>query len=355
MIELRSDTFTLPTEEMLEAAVTVPLGDDVWGEDPTVIALEEKSARLMGKEAALFVSSGTQGNLLAILSHTTRGDEVIVGDRSHIFNAEAGGSAVISGVQLYPVPNTRRGTLETVALTQAIRAPDDHHPHSALVCIENTHNACGGAVLTPDDMRDIGITARTADMKVHLDGARIFNASVALNISTQDLAVEADSVTFCLSKGLSAPIGSILCGETTFIRRARKYRKMLGGGMRQVGFIAGPGLVALDSTIDRLKEDHMHARRLGEALAGVPGVFVDLEVLQSNIVIFDLEQTGKAALDVVDGLAERGVLAAAVGRYRIRLVTHRGVSSRDVDKAIDALRAELQPDEVPEEISAAGR
>jgi threonine aldolase len=341
MIELRSDTFTLPTPEMLAAAVTAPLGDDVWGEDPTVIALENKAARLMEKEAALFVSSGTQGNLIGILAHTTRGDEVIVGDRTHIFNAETGGAAVIGGVQLYPVPNTRLGTLEAEALSHAIRKKDDHHPHTALVCIENTHNACGGAVLSPSDIADVRDVADRAGLKVHLDGARIFNAAIALSMPASVLTADADSVTFCVSKGLSAPIGSLLCGKVDYIERARKYRKMLGGGMRQVGVIAAPALVALDTTVDRLADDHTHARRLGEALASIPGVFVDLDVLQSNIVVADFEGTGRVASDVVDGLARRDVLVAAVGKYTVRLVTHRGVSSEDTDRAIEALHAEL--------------
>ena len=346
MIELRSDTFTLPTEEMLASAITAPLGDDVWGEDPTVTALEERAARLMGKEAAVFVSSGTQGNLIGILSHTVRGDEVIVGDKTHIFNAEAGGAAVIGGVQLRTVPNSYRGMLEQSDLVKAIRAKDDHHPTTRLICVENTHNACGGAVLNLQDMAEIRDVADTHRLKVHLDGARIFNASVALAVQAADIAAYADSVSFCLSKGLSAPVGSLLTGSAEFIERARKYRKMLGGGMRQVGIIAAPGLVALDTMVDRLARDHANARRLGEALAKLPGVAVDLRTLQSNIVIVDFEGTGRSASYVVHGLANRDVLTAAVGEHRIRLVTHRGVTGEDVDVAIGALQAELTPAEV---------
>lgn len=342
MIELRSDTFTLPTAEMLAAAATAPLGDDVWGEDPTVIALEEKSASLMGKPAALFVSSGTQGNLIGILSHTKRGDEVIVGDKTHIFNAEDAGSAVIGGIQLRTVPNTRRGTLQPQALREAIRRPDIHLPPTALICVENTHNACGGAVLTMQDMEDVRAVADDAGAHIHLDGARIFNAAVALGVEAKSLAEVADSVTFCLSKGLSAPVGSMLCGDEAYIERARKYRKMLGGGMRQVGVIAAPGLVALETTVERLADDHINARRLGESLSAISGVQVDLDTLQSNIVIFDIEDTGRTAADVVEALARREVLAAPVGRTKIRLVTHRGVTSSDVDLAIQAFRAELE-------------
>lgn len=343
MIELRSDTFTLPTQDMLAAAATAPLGDDVWGEDPTVKALEEKAAGLLGKEAGLYVSSGTQGNLIGILSHTNRGDEVIAGEKSHIFNAEVASAAVVAGVQLHPVPNTRRGALEPVALEAAIRSVDIHLPSTALICVENTQNQCGGAVLGPDEMREVRDVAARARAKVHLDGARIFNASVALSIPAATLAAEADSVTFCLSKGLSAPVGSVLCGSVEYVDRARKFRKMLGGGMRQAGIIAAPGLVALHTMVDRLAEDHQNARRLGEALAEMPGVCIDLETLQTNIVIADVEETGRTAASLVEGLLERGIKVATVGRFKIRLVTHRGVSAQDVDHAIEGLRAELAP------------
>jgi threonine aldolase len=309
----------------------------------------------MDKAAAIFVSSGTQGNLIAILSHTSRGDELIVGDRTHIFNAEVGGAAVIGGVQLYPVPNTRRGTLEAEALRRAIRKPDDHHPRSALICVENTHNACGGAVLDAEDMAAVRDIADRAGVKVHLDGARIFNAAVALGVAPSTLAAAAHSVSFCLSKGLSAPVGSLLCGDAQFIRRARKYRKMLGGGMRQAGVIAAPGLVAFDTTVERLREDHANARRLGETLANLPGVFVDLEVQRSNIVIVDFEGTSRSAADVVEGLARREVLAAAVGPYKVRMVTHRGVGSEDVDRAAEALKQELSAAEPVGGVPVAGR
>lgn len=346
MIELRSDTFTLPTPEMLAAVATAPLGDDVWGEDPSVNELERRAADMMGKEAAVLVCSGSQGNLAAILSHTARGDEVICGFRSHIFNAEAGSAAAFGGVQLHPVPNTRSGTLEPAALRAAVRSQDIHHANTTLICVENTQNACGGAVLDPDDMREIHRVAEKAGARLHLDGARIFNAAVALGVSPSRLADDADSVTFCLSKGLSAPAGSLLCGSQEFVQRARKYRKMLGGGMRQAGVLAAPGLVALERCIERLAEDHENARLIGESLAALPGVTVDLEMLRSNIVIFGLKDTGRLAVDVVEGLGARGVLAAAVGMFTIRLVTHRGVSASDCEIALAALRDELAPVEV---------
>ncbi|HEV3311857.1 MAG TPA: GntG family PLP-dependent aldolase [Chloroflexota bacterium] len=346
MIELRSDTFTLPTPEMMAAAASAPLGDDVWGEDPTAIALEEKAARIMGKEAAVFLSSGSQGNLAAILSHTKRGDEVIVGERSHIFNAEAAGAAMVGGVQLRTVPNTRRGTVDGNALRRAVRPVDIHYPPTTLICVENTQNQCGGAVLAPADMAEIRSVADDAGARVHLDGARIFNASIALGIPPATLAETADSVTFCLSKGLSAPVGSLLCGSAQFVERARKYRKMLGGGMRQVGVIAAPGIVALDTMVERLADDHANARKIGIALNQVSGVDVDLDILRTNIVVVDFEGSGRHAVGVVDALARHGVLAAPVGKHRIRLVTHRGVSSEDVALAIEILCRELAGEEV---------
>lgn len=346
MIELRSDTFTLPTADMFQASAHASLGDDVWGEDPTVMALEAKAAALLGKEAALFVTSGTQGNLIAILSHTSRGNEVIVGDKSHIFNAEAAGSAVIGGIQLRVVRNTSRGTLEQPALQSAIRPDDIHYPRTALICVENTHNHAGGAVLSLDDMADVREVADEADIRVHLDGARVFNAAVALSVNPAEIAAYADSVTFCLSKGLSAPIGSVLCGSEGFVAHARRYRKMLGGGMRQAGVIAAPGVVALDSMVDRLADDHANARRLGEALDQMPGVIVDLGTLQTNIVVADFSETGWTAAEVVDAVAQRGVKVASVGPFLVRMVTHRGVTSDQVSQAIDVFQGVLTRAEI---------
>lgn len=343
MIELRSDTFTLPTPAMLEAMQTAPLGDDVWGEDPTAHALERQAAETMGKEAALFVASGTMGNLLGILSHTQRGDEVIVGDQSHILHYEVAGACVVGGVQLRAVPNTARGTLEAGALRAAIRPPDIHAPPTALICVENTHNRCGGAVLDPCDLSSVREIAEPAGAKIHMDGARVFNAAVALGIPVSDLTAYVDSVTFCLSKGLSAPVGSVLCGSVDYITRARKWRKMLGGGMRQVGVLAAPGIVALDTMVDRLADDHARARRLGEALNAVPGVTVDMETLQTNIVVADLQGLELSPRFVAEALGEHGVKVAATGPTKIRLVTHRGVGEADVDQAIAAIADVFAP------------
>lgn len=341
MIELRSDTFTLPTPEMLQAIVSAPLGDDVWGEDPTVIALEEKSAELFRKESAVLVGSGTMGNLIAMLSHTSRGDEVIVGDKSHVFTSEVAGSAVVGGIQLHTVPNTSRGTIDLNALQGAIRPIDVHYPRTALICLENSHNMCGGAVLDLEDISAVRAIAVEAGAKLHMDGARIFNAAVALRVTAGELASGADSVTFCLSKGLSAPIGSVLCGSEEFITRARKYRKMLGGGMRQSGVIAAPGIVALDTMVDRLADDHVHARRLGVTLDALPGVSVDLSRLRTNIVVADVSKTGRSPGNIVEGLLKRGVKIAPTGPTTIRLVTHRNVSSEQIDAAVMAMQAEL--------------
>jgi threonine aldolase len=341
MIELRSDTFTLPTPEMIQAIVSAPLGDDVWGEDPTVIALEEKSAHLFRKESAVLVSSGTMGNLLAMLSHTSRGDEVIVGDKSHVFTSEVAGSAVAGGIQLRTVSNTSRGTIDLNALQGAIRPVDVHYPRTALICLENSHNMCSGAVLDLEYVSAVRAIAVEAGAKLHMDGARIFNAAVALGVTAGELAAGADSVTFCLSKGLSAPVGSVLCGSEEFIMRARKYRKMLGGGMRQSGVIAAPGIVALDTMVDRLAEDHVHARRLGETLDALPGVSVDLTRLRTNIVVADVSKTGRSPTSIVEGLLKRGVKIAPTGPTTIRLVTHRNVSSEQIDGAVLAMQAEL--------------
>ncbi len=341
MIELRSDTFTLPTPEMLQAIVTAPLGDDVWGEDPTVMALEEESARLMGKDAALLVASGTMGNLVGLLSHTSRGDEVIVGDKSHIFSSEVAGSAVAGGIQLRPLPNSPQGAFEHKTLRNAIRPVDVHYPRTALICLENSHNQCGGAVLDVAEINEVATIARAAGARLHVDGARIFNASVALAVPVAQLVASADSVTFCLSKGLSAPIGSVLCGSNEYIARARKYRKMLGGGMRQAGIIAAAGIVALNTMVDRLAEDHSNARRLGEKLATLPGVSVDLGRLKTNIVVADVSETGRTTADVVTAMLGRGVKMAANGPSTVRLVTHRNVTAEQIDVALQALQAEL--------------
>lgn len=318
VVELRSDTFTRPTESMRRAMYEAEVGDEVWDEDPTVDRLEERGAELMGTEDALFVTSGTQGNLVGLLSHTQRGDEVILGDKSHIFSFETAGAAVVGGLQLRTLPNDLCGRLDPGAIQDAIRDPSDaHNPRTGAIALENTHNRCGGAVLGIEDMHAIEQVVRDGGIPVHLDGARIFNAAVALGLSARELVAPVDSVTFCLSKGLGAPVGSVLCGTQEFIGRGRRWRKMLGGGMRQAGVVAAAGLVALTDNIDRLAEDHENARLLAEGLAAIPGITVDPYPARSNIVFFDIAGTGVSPREFVDSLWEKGVhLSGSTTRFR---------------------------------------
>jgi threonine aldolase len=339
-IDLRSDTATLPTPEMRDAMYHAELGDDVLGEDPTVNQLEEMAAERTGKEAAVLVTAGTQGNLCGMLSHTQRGDEVILGDQAHVFHYEAAGGAIVGALQYRTVPNRDRGVILADDVRAAIRGENIHYPRTGCVCLENTHNRCGGGVLTVDEMAAVSAIAHEHGVPVHLDGARMFNAAVALGVPARGIAATVDSVTFCLSKGLSAPVGSLLCGSREYIDRARKYRKVLGGGMRQAGIIAAAGIVALESMVDRLAEDHENARKLAFGLADLPGVILDPGTVQTNIVFFDLAPR----IDVpafLAGLRDRGIKASASAPHRIRLVTHYGISSDDIDRALLALRQVL--------------
>jgi threonine aldolase len=335
VIDLRSDTVTQPTEAMRRAIRDAELGDDVFEDDPTVKRLEEMAARLLGKEAALFMPSGTMANLVAVITHTRRGDEVIVGDESHILHYEVAGASALGGVLLRAVPNDRRGRLRAEDVAAVIRPEDIHFPRTALLCLENTHNRCGGTALSPNDLAPVVAVARRHGIPIHLDGARIFNAAVALGVPAAELARDADSVMFCLSKGLSAPVGSLLCGPRAFIARARRVRKMLGGGMRQVGAVAAAGIVALETMIDRLAEDHAHARYLAERLAELPGVEIDPAAVETNIVVFTLR--AGTADELLPRLAQAGVLATNFGPRRIRLVTHYGIERRHIDAAVARL------------------
>ena len=262
VIDLRSDTVTKPTPEMREAMYRAEVGDDVYGEDPTVNRLEAMAAQRMGKEAALFVASGTMGNLVALLTHCGRGDEVILGDRSHSFLFEQGGMAALGGITPWPVPNQPDGTMRLEDIERAIRGDNVHFPRTRLICLENTHNMCNGAPLTAEYTAQVAELAHARGLRVHVDGARIFNAAAALNVGVQELVQEVDSVTFCLSKGLCAPVGSVLCGSADFVAEARRARKVVGGGMRQAGILAAAGIVALEQIADRMGEDHTRARRL---------------------------------------------------------------------------------------------
>lgn len=339
-IDLRSDTVTQPTDEMREAMARALVGDDVWGEDPTVHELEALAAEMLGKEAAVFVPSGTMANLVAVMTHTQKGDEVILEADSHTYYYEVGSISAVAGV----MPRVIQGTLGYVSpaqLREAMRPPNIHFPPTRLLCLENTHNRAGGIPFGPDEMDAIGIAAHELGLAVHLDGARIFNAAVALGVPATSLTRHVDSVMFCVSKGLSAPVGSLLAGSSDFIARARRFRKMLGGGMRQAGVIAAAGLVALRTMVDRLAEDHANARRLAEGLVGSPGLRVDLARVHTNMVQMHIDGPGGAA-EFAGRMKREGVLAAASGPSTIRMVTHRHITAEAVERAVAAIRRAAQ-------------
>jgi threonine aldolase len=343
VVDLRSDTVTLPTPAMRQAMFEAELGDDVYGEDPTVNRLEASAAARLGKEAAVFVPSGTMANLVCLLSHCDRGDEAIMGHMAHTFLFEAGGSAAVGGIHPRTVTNQPDGTLDLLDIEAVIRDPNNlHYPRTRLICLENTHNRCGGAVLSPAYMAQVRALADRYGLAIHLDGARVFNAAVALGVYPSDLVAGADSVSFCLSKGLSAPVGSLVCGSAEFIRRARRHRKMLGGGMRQAGILAAAGLLALETMVDRLADDHANARRLAEGLASLSGIALDPARVATNIVIFQLGPDAISAGDFVAGLSSRGVEMGAIGGRGIRAVTHYGIDAADVDRALAAAEAVLR-------------
>jgi threonine aldolase len=339
-IDLRSDTVTLPPPEMRRAMYEAELGDDVFGEDPTVHRLEARAAQLSGKEAGLYVTSGTQGNLVAVLTSCTRGDEIIAGDQSHMLHYEVGGASALAGVQLRTVPNEVDGTMAIDALAAVIRDRSDlHNPWTTLICLENTHNRCGGAVLPLLYLRKVRQLAAARGIPVHLDGARVFNAAVALGVPVQVIAAEVDTISMCASKGLAAPVGSILCGPAPFIERARRWRKMVGGGMRQAGVIAAGALYALDHMVERLADDHALARKLAEGLATMPRITLDPARVQTNIVIIDVAPSGHDSGTVVAALAAQGVLAVPFGPTLVRLVTHYGIEAQHIDQALLRARA----------------
>lgn len=344
MIDLLSDTVTLPTAEMLAAITHATLGDDVYGEDPTVTRLEALAASMLGKPAALLMPSGTMANLAAVMCHCPRGAEVLVGDESDLYIYEAGGASVVGGVALHPIPTQPDGRLAIADLVAALRDPDDDQFATArLVCLENTHNRCGGAVLPLGYLGEVQQFAATHGLAVHMDGARLFNAACALEVPVSQIAAYADSVQFCLSKGLSAPIGSMLVGSEPFIRSARRVRKLLGGGMRQAGIIAAAGIVALEQMVDRLVEDHAHARRLADGLAELTGLAVDPTRVQTNIVMFRVTDARFTWPTFLASLRRRSVRMGELGYGRIRAVTHHGVAASEIDQVIaavtDVLRA----------------
>jgi len=335
IIDLRSDTVTLPSPEMRQAMANAELGDDVFGEDPTVNRLQEMAAEMLGKEAALLVTSGTQGNLAAMLTHCRRGDEVILGELSHSVIFEVGGASALGGLIMKTVRNDPHGGLNLGDVRAAIRPPNDHFARTGLICVENTHNLCGGMVLNEEDLSAIRDLSDRRGLPVHMDGARVFNAAVALGVPVARLAAYADSVTFCLSKGLGCPIGSVLCGRKDFVAEARRYRKMLGGGMRQAGVIAAAGVYALEKMVDRLDEDHENAREAANGLAQVAGIAL-APPPQTNLVYFSVD--GWKLPEFARRLEQAGVLCFDEGG-RIRWVTHYGIDRADVQEAVSRTRS----------------
>jgi threonine aldolase len=341
-IDLRSDTVTRPTPEMREAMAEAEVGDDVYRDDPTVNRLEELAADMLGKEAALFVPSGTMGNLIALLVHCHRGDEVVVGNQSHIYLNEAGGMAALGGIQACPIPNQPDGTLALVDILASIRTEDVHHPITRLVCLENTQNICGGVPLTAEYTGQVGDLARQNNLALHIDGARIFNAAAAQNVSVRELVGPADSVMFCLSKGLAAPIGSMLVGRREFIRRGRHIRKMLGGGMRQVGVVAATGIISLEKMTKRLSEDHARARKLADGLRKIGGLVVDANSPLTNMVYLNLSpNVSLHTHQITEKMKSFGVLVDPENARRFRLVTHYWIDDEAVEKAVAAFQKAL--------------
>ena len=344
MIDLRSDTVTHPTPAMLEAMTRAPLGDDVFGDDPTVLELEREAALLLGKEAALFTPSGTMANTIAIAVSTTPGDEMVLMEDSHIFLYEGGGSARLWGVHAHPLP-APEGCLTPAAVEGAIRADDPHHPRTRLVCLENTHNMQGGRVVPAAAVESVAEVCRARGLHLHLDGARLFHASVALGVPLATLAAPVDTVSCCFSKGLSCPVGSVLAGSAATIAEARRVRKVLGGGMRQAGVLAAAARVALESGIDRLAEDHARTRRLAEGIGALPGVALDPSTPESNIVFVkfaDLDVPGHA--DFAARLEAEGIRTIAAGARGIRLVVHRQIDDAAIEETIEGFaRLRLNP------------
>ncbi len=341
-IDMRSDTVTVPTPAMRTAMANAEVGDDVYGEDPTINRLEELSAEMMGKEAGLFLPSGTMGNLVAVLTHCTRGDEAIMGHLGHTFLFEAGGMAALGGVMPHTIPNQPDGSLNQEDIQNAVRSEDVHYPTSKLVILENTHNRAGGTVLGVEYTSQVAEVAHRNGLQLHIDGARIFNAAAALGVEAKGLVKDADSVTFCLSKALCAPVGSVLCGSGEFIHKARKLRKQLGGGMRQAGILAAAGIVALQEIVPQLPEDHRRARLLAQGLKSVPNLVVETDPPQTNMVFTRLDDASPlTGSQLVARAAERGLRFGMVGERRFRMVLHHWIDDAAVDTTVEILKAVL--------------
>ena len=341
-IDLRSDTVTVPTPAMRQAMASAEVGDDVFGDDPTVNRLETLAAEVTGKEAAVFVASGTMGNLASLLAHCGRGRDVILGDESHIYHYENGGASALGGLVFRPVRTSADGTLPLDALRAAIHLPAHnyhyyHYTRPGVICLENTHNRCGGRILSPGYFAEVAGIAAEHRLPVHLDGARLFNAAVAAGLPVTDWTRHVSSVQLCLSKGLSAPVGSLICGSAAFVDEARRMRKILGGGMRQAGVIAAPGIIALTEMVGRLADDHRHARILADGVAALPGVVLDPPDVDTNIVVFRMPGV-TAAEAYVDALEREGVLVSNFGGGRLRVVTHDGISEADCFAAVEVMK-----------------
>ena len=337
IIDLRSDTMTKPTDAMRRAMAEAQVGDDVFGEDPTINRLEEMAAERLGKEAALFVSSGTMGNLVSQLAHCGRGDEIILGSHAHTFFYEQGGSAAVGSIHPRTVPNQPDGKLALEDIEMAIRGDNIHFPRTRLILLENTHNICNGCPLDIDYMKAVGEIARRHKLKIHVDGARFFNAAVALGVEPKALAADADSVSFCLSKGLAAPVGSVVCGTQDFIDKARRARKVLGGGMRQAGILAAAGIISLNEMVRRLAEDHANAKKLAVGLAETPGLSIDPDRIHTNIIFFEVTHADMKPEQFVQQIETEGVRMLPVGGQKVRAVTHYHITSADIDRALGVI------------------
>jgi threonine aldolase len=342
-IDLRSDTVTKPTPEMREAMAEAEVGDDVYMDDPTVNKLQEKAADMLGKEDSLFVPSGTMGNLLALLVHCQRGDEAIVGNKSHIYLNEAGGMSALGGIHPHPVANQVDGTLDLDDILASIQTEDVHHTITRLICLENTQNVCGGMALSAEYTRSVGKIAQDNNLSLHIDGARIFNAAAAQKVSVKELVAPADSVMFCLSKGLAAPVGSMLVGTKKFINRARHLRKMLGGGMRQAGVLAAAGLISLEKMTGRLEQDHIRARKLADGLKNIRGLSLDLGSPYTNMIYLNLaDDLLVKGEQICMEMEKLGVLVDMGYSKQFRLVTHYWVDDAAVNKAVEAFNQVLK-------------
>ncbi len=339
MIDLRSDTVTLPSTEMKNFMFNASIGDDVYGEDPSVNALEKKASKLFNKESALFVPSGTMANLIAVLSHCNRGDEIILGNQSHIFKYEAGGISAVGGIHSHQLINHSDGTLNITDILGAINNTNDSHfAISKLLCLENTHNRCYGSAIEPKYFSDVKEAIKPYNIKIHIDGARIFNASIALNVEISQLVRDADSISCCLSKGLGCPSGSLIIGTQSFINKARRIRKMLGGGMRQVGILASAGIFAFEHRIERLQDDHDNAKQLGKEIALIPGIDLDSNKISTNLIFFHLKNNQISDENFIQKLKQNNIQIDSKGNRLFRIATHVDFENKDIEKVIKTFK-----------------